>query len=53
MDEKEPEGSPVLFDRNSVGPMSRFHWSEGNPRIGKIPHSGEQRGLARNRRGGD
>lgn len=51
--EKEPEGSPVLFDRNSVGPMSRFHWSEGNPRIGKIPHSGEQRGLARNRRGGD
>ena len=36
--EKKPEGSPVLFDRNSiVGPMSRFHWSEGDPRIGNIP----------------
>jgi quinoprotein glucose dehydrogenase len=40
--EKKPEGSKVLFDRNSVvGPMSRFHWSEGDPRIGNIPHSGE------------
>jgi quinoprotein glucose dehydrogenase len=40
--EKKPDGSPVLFDRNSiVGPMSRFHWSEGDPRIGNIPRSGE------------
>ncbi len=40
--EKKPEGSPVMFDRNSiVGPMSRFHWSEGDPRIGNIPRSGE------------
>jgi glucose dehydrogenase len=40
--EKKPEGSKVLFDRNSiVGPMSRFHWSEGDPKIGNIPHSGE------------
>jgi glucose dehydrogenase len=40
--EKKPDGSPVLFDRNSiVGPMSRFHWSEGDPRIGNIPHAGE------------
>jgi quinoprotein glucose dehydrogenase len=31
-----------LFDRNSiVGPMSRFQWSEGDPRIGNIPHAGE------------
>jgi len=40
--EKKPEGSKVLFDRNSiVGPMSRFHWSEGDQKIGNIPHSGE------------
>lgn len=40
--EKKPDGSKVLFDRNSiVGPMSRFHWSEGDPKIGNIPHSGE------------
>ncbi len=40
--EKKPAGSPVLFDRNSiVGPMSRFQWSEGDPRIGNIPHAGE------------
>lgn len=35
--EKKPEGSKVLFDRNSiVGPMSRFQWSEGDPKIGNI-----------------
>ncbi len=40
--EKKPDGSPVLFDRNSVvGPMSRFQWSEGDPRVGNIPHAGE------------
>jgi glucose dehydrogenase len=40
--EKKPEGSKVLFDRNSiVGPMSRFQWSEGDPKIGNIPHAGE------------
>jgi glucose dehydrogenase len=41
--EKKPEGSKVPFDRNSiVGPMSRFHWSEGDPKIGNIPHAGER-----------
>jgi quinoprotein glucose dehydrogenase len=40
--EKKPDGAPVMFDRNSVvGPMSRFHWSDGDPKIGNIPHSGE------------
>jgi len=40
--EKKPDGSPVLFDRNSiVGPMSRFQWSEGDPRVGNIPRAGE------------
>jgi len=40
--EKKPAGSPVLFDRNSiVGPMSRFQWSEGDPRRGNIPNAGE------------
>ena len=40
--EKKAQGSPVLFDRNSiVGPMSRFQWSEGDPGIGNIPHAGE------------
>jgi quinoprotein glucose dehydrogenase len=41
--EKKPAGSKVLFDRNSiVGPMSRFQWSEGDPKIGNIPHAGER-----------
>jgi quinoprotein glucose dehydrogenase len=40
--EKKPAGSPVLFDRNSiVGPMSRFQWSEGDPRVGNIRNAGE------------
>ena len=40
--EKKPDGSPVLFDRNSiVGPMSRFQWSEGDPRVGNIRNAGE------------
>jgi glucose dehydrogenase len=40
--EKKPEGSPVLFDRNSVvGPTSRFQWSEGDPRFGNIRNAGE------------
>ena len=40
--EKKPDGSPVLFDRNSVvGPMSRFQWSEGDPRYGNIRNAGE------------
>jgi quinoprotein glucose dehydrogenase len=40
--EKKPDGAPVLFDRNSiVGPMSRFQWSEGDPRYGNIRNAGE------------